>query len=255
MIVRICVLETVITTNTYFLLLIIMILFSRSSSYMAKPLQHRASTYWHSAAYSSFNSWQNLQNVAGQRHRLHSTSSDEDLITTEASGTSGINWKVIKSWEEYPSVDRNISQRQNNSIGSLFASYSDLTVVLSDDDNNKISQRENSMDVKHDNDEAAGIDEKSNQMKPSPVEKLLVRDRFVYVKRDDLLRLPNSFLSGNKARKLYSLNNLQLSDFPKTVVSYGGPQSNAMLALAGKFCSKFLTYIIRYYHHTRTNNT
>lgn len=73
---------------------------------------------------------------------------------------------------------------------------------------------------------------------PSPVERLLVRDRLVYVKRDDLLRLANSNVSGNKARKFLSLNELAADNFPDVVVSYGGPQSNAMLALAAIVHSK-----------------
>jgi 1-aminocyclopropane-1-carboxylate deaminase/D-cysteine desulfhydrase-like pyridoxal-dependent ACC family enzyme len=73
---------------------------------------------------------------------------------------------------------------------------------------------------------------------PSPVEKTLVKDRIVYVKRDDLLRLLGSGVSGNKARKMYALNELLPRNFPACVVSYGGPQSNAMLALAAIVHSK-----------------
>jgi 1-aminocyclopropane-1-carboxylate deaminase/D-cysteine desulfhydrase-like pyridoxal-dependent ACC family enzyme len=67
---------------------------------------------------------------------------------------------------------------------------------------------------------------------PSPVEKVLVRDRLVYLKRDDQLRVAGPRLSGNKARKMLSLALLSDEDFPECIVSYGGPQSNAMLALA-----------------------
>jgi 1-aminocyclopropane-1-carboxylate deaminase/D-cysteine desulfhydrase-like pyridoxal-dependent ACC family enzyme len=76
---------------------------------------------------------------------------------------------------------------------------------------------------------------------PSPVEKILVKDRIVYLKRDDLVRLPESGVSGNKARKLYSLNNIADADFPTCLVSYGGPQSNAMVALAAIVHSKNAT--------------
>jgi 1-aminocyclopropane-1-carboxylate deaminase/D-cysteine desulfhydrase-like pyridoxal-dependent ACC family enzyme len=58
------------------------------------------------------------------------------------------------------------------------------------------------------------------------------------LKRDDLLRLKGSNVSGNKARKMYSLNQLPTHDFPDCVVSYGGPQSNAMVALAAIVHSK-----------------
>lgn len=69
-------------------------------------------------------------------------------------------------------------------------------------------------------------------MDPSPVEVKQIKGRRVYIKRDDLLRVPGSQLSGNKARKLWSLSQVPASKFPKALVSYGGPQSNAMLALA-----------------------
>lgn len=74
--------------------------------------------------------------------------------------------------------------------------------------------------------------------KPSPVEVVTVRGRKVYIKRDDLLRLEGSTVSGNKARKLFALNQIPAADFPKCVVSYGGSQSNAMLALAAVVQSK-----------------
>lgn len=74
--------------------------------------------------------------------------------------------------------------------------------------------------------------------KPSPIERLLIRDRIVYMKRDDCLHLPGSNISGNKARKFLSLNNLPADEFPDAIVSYGGPQSNAMVALAAIVSSK-----------------
>jgi 1-aminocyclopropane-1-carboxylate deaminase len=45
-------------------------------------------------------------------------------------------------------------------------------------------------------------------------------------------------VSGNKARKMFALNQIPADDFPKCVVSYGGSQSNAMLALAAVVQSK-----------------
>ena len=73
---------------------------------------------------------------------------------------------------------------------------------------------------------------------PSPVQLNLINDRMCYIKRDDLLYLHKSNVSGNKARKLIALNQLDLEDFPDAIVSYGGPQSNAMLALAAIVNSK-----------------
>ena len=67
---------------------------------------------------------------------------------------------------------------------------------------------------------------------PSPVDVHLIKERVVYIKRDDKLRLVGSQTSGNKARKMLALNGLSTAEFPNCVVSYGGPQSNAMVALA-----------------------
>lgn len=67
---------------------------------------------------------------------------------------------------------------------------------------------------------------------PSPVQLVLIRDRLVYIKRDDLLHLRRSNVSGNKARKMFALNQLDIDQFPTAIISYGGPQSNAMLSLA-----------------------
>jgi 1-aminocyclopropane-1-carboxylate deaminase/D-cysteine desulfhydrase-like pyridoxal-dependent ACC family enzyme len=71
-----------------------------------------------------------------------------------------------------------------------------------------------------------------NTSSPSPVEVLTIRGRRVYVKHDDQLRLSGSGISGNKARKMWTLNEIPAKDFPACLVSYGGPQSNSMLALA-----------------------
>lgn len=38
------------------------------------------------------------------------------------------------------------------------------------------------------------------------------------------MRLADSGLSGNKARKLYALNRTPVDSFPKIVASHGGPQ-------------------------------
>jgi 1-aminocyclopropane-1-carboxylate deaminase len=73
---------------------------------------------------------------------------------------------------------------------------------------------------------------------PSPIETHFMRDRVVYLKRDDQLKLRGSQISGNKARKMLAFEMLEKYDtddrfiVPRTVVSYGGPQSNAMLAIA-----------------------
>ena len=64
--------------------------------------------------------------------------------------------------------------------------------------------------------------------KDSPITKISLDDREFYVKRDDLI---DPFLAGNKYRKLYTLLQSPSSKFNK-IISYGGTQSNAMLAIA-----------------------
>ncbi|VEU36304.1 unnamed protein product [Pseudo-nitzschia multistriata] len=73
---------------------------------------------------------------------------------------------------------------------------------------------------------------------PSPVEIRTIRGRTVHVKHDDQLRLAGSGISGNKARKMWTLNEIPAEEFPSCLVSYGGPQSNSMLALAAIANSK-----------------
>lgn len=65
-------------------------------------------------------------------------------------------------------------------------------------------------------------------MQNSPISKIYLEGRKFLVKRDDLV---DPHLSGNKFRKLYTLLNTPKSKFEK-IISYGGTQSNAMLAIA-----------------------
>jgi 1-aminocyclopropane-1-carboxylate deaminase/D-cysteine desulfhydrase-like pyridoxal-dependent ACC family enzyme len=74
----------------------------------------------------------------------------------------------------------------------------------------------------------------------STFESIVYAGRKYIIKRDDLL-LP---IGGNKARKLYHLSQQNLSKV-KNIVSFGGAQSNAMLALS-QFC-KFHNIQFEYY--------
>jgi 1-aminocyclopropane-1-carboxylate deaminase/D-cysteine desulfhydrase-like pyridoxal-dependent ACC family enzyme len=65
-------------------------------------------------------------------------------------------------------------------------------------------------------------------MKSSPISKISLEEREFYVKRDDLI---DPFLAGNKYRKLYTLLQTPSNKLNK-IISYGGTQSNAMLAIA-----------------------
>ena len=62
----------------------------------------------------------------------------------------------------------------------------------------------------------------------SPISKIDVNGRVFFVKRDDLI---DPYLAGNKYRKLYTLLNTPSETFKK-IISYGGTQSNAMLAIS-----------------------
>ncbi len=63
---------------------------------------------------------------------------------------------------------------------------------------------------------------------PSPISKIHLDGRDFYVKRDDLI---DPFLAGNKYRKLYTLLQTPSTQYNQ-IISYGGTQSNAMLAIA-----------------------
>ena len=62
----------------------------------------------------------------------------------------------------------------------------------------------------------------------TPVTSLFLRGRNFYIKRDDLI---SDYYPGNKYRKLYSLIEEDSLKY-KNIISYGGSQSNAMLAIA-----------------------
>lgn len=112
----------------------------------------------------------------------------------------------------------------------------DLRAYARGDGNDGSNGRPNTTTNNNSNDDDGDL--KVKHPSTSAVECLLIRDRLVYVKRDDALHLPSSNVSGNKARKFLSLNNLPAEEFPDAIVSFGGPQSNAMVALAAIVSSK-----------------
>ena len=67
----------------------------------------------------------------------------------------------------------------------------------------------------------------------SPISKIVLEGREFLVKRDDLV---DKYLAGNKFRKLHTLLETP-SNHLKQIISYGGTQSNAMLAIAA-MCAK-----------------
>jgi 1-aminocyclopropane-1-carboxylate deaminase/D-cysteine desulfhydrase-like pyridoxal-dependent ACC family enzyme len=73
----------------------------------------------------------------------------------------------------------------------------------------------------------------------SPISKIDLEGRVFYVKRDDLI---DPFLAGNKYRKLYTLLQTTSNKFNK-IISYGGTQSNAMLAIAAMCKNKGWEFI------------
>ncbi|MDH4945167.1 1-aminocyclopropane-1-carboxylate deaminase [Sulfurimonas sp. C5] len=70
-------------------------------------------------------------------------------------------------------------------------------------------------------------------MQNSPISNIFLDGREFFVKRDDLI---DRHLAGNKYRKLYTLLTTPQEQY-NTIISYGGTQSNAMLALAA-LCKK-----------------
>ncbi len=66
------------------------------------------------------------------------------------------------------------------------------------------------------------------EIKKSPVQKIIFRDKNYLIKRDDLL---DSRFSGNKARKLHYFLNYDFNNFTK-IISHGSAQSNAMYSLS-----------------------
>ncbi len=70
-------------------------------------------------------------------------------------------------------------------------------------------------------------------MLPSPITKINLDGRDFLVKRDDLI---DPYLAGNKYRKLYTLLQTPSKNL-NTIISYGGTQSNAMLAI-GAMCKE-----------------
>jgi 1-aminocyclopropane-1-carboxylate deaminase/D-cysteine desulfhydrase-like pyridoxal-dependent ACC family enzyme len=70
-------------------------------------------------------------------------------------------------------------------------------------------------------------------MNASPISKISLEGRDFFVKRDDLI---DPHLAGNKYRKFYTLLQTPKEKFTK-IISYGGTQSNAMLAIAS-LCQK-----------------
>lgn len=73
----------------------------------------------------------------------------------------------------------------------------------------------------------------------SPISKISLDGRVFYVKRDDLI---DPFLAGNKYRKLYTLLQTPSNRYNK-IISYGGTQSNAMLAISAMCKNKSWEFI------------
>ncbi len=65
-------------------------------------------------------------------------------------------------------------------------------------------------------------------MSPTPISKFTLEGREFFVKRDDFV---DPYLAGNKFRKLHTLLQTPKDTYHK-IISYGGTQSNAMLAIS-----------------------
>lgn len=73
----------------------------------------------------------------------------------------------------------------------------------------------------------------------SPISDIRIDGRRFLVKRDDLI---DPYLAGNKYRKLYTLLQTPPQNI-ETIISYGGTQSNAMLAIAAMCKNKGWKFI------------
>jgi len=84
-------------------------------------------------------------------------------------------------------------------------------------------------------------------MNHSPISKINLDGRDFLVKRDDLI---DPFLAGNKYRKLHTLLQTSSNKYKK-IISYGGTQSNAMLAIAAMCKKKAWEFV----YYTKTLST
>jgi len=169
-----------------------------------------------------------------------------DFSVSDFSDTMGwksIDWSSIDVWRHAPNGPPKEGTVQTlEFLGGTVPFTTDSAVIADDNDDETTTNIIKEAD--HHDEGSALLEERSllrstlSPWKPSPVEQVMVRDRMVYLKRDDLLRLESSHVSGNKARKFLALNALPSQKFPQAIVSYGGPQSNAMLALAAICHSK-----------------
>ncbi|WP_428737742.1 1-aminocyclopropane-1-carboxylate deaminase [Sulfurimonas sp.] len=76
-------------------------------------------------------------------------------------------------------------------------------------------------------------------MQNSSISSIILDGREFLIKRDDLI---DRYLAGNKYRKLYTLLQTPSQNFKK-IISYGGTQSNAMLAIAAMCKQKSWEFI------------
>jgi hypothetical protein len=142
-------------------------------------------------------------------------------------------------------VSRLVEQLEQEQKQNLVVVSNNVTKTTDDDTitmtsyNNSNNNKNSWIDGIKFSEEKYGNDDDSQKQQqqtsspsPSPVEVLTIRGRTIHIKQENLLRLSGSGISGNKARKMWTLNEVSVSDFPKCLVSYGGPQSNSMLALA-----------------------
>ena len=101
----------------------------------------------------------------------------------------------------------------------------DDIITMTNNNNNNNNNNNSWIDGRKFSEEKYGNDDDSqNQQQqtsspsPSPVETLTIRDRTIHIKSDQQLRLFGSGISGNKARKMWTMNKVPVSDFPKCLV-------------------------------------
>jgi len=196
-------------------------MFTVTTTTMVSSLSMTARTQWRPRAFTSHflkrSKTSRLQCPLSEKSfRLYSNldnfleGGEIDLLVEELSATQ-------QQQEELSSEVGNTKSTGTESGGKFWRDALDLSFEKNRDEQN-ISHRQISS--------------------PSPVEVRTIWGRTVHVKHDDQLRLMGSGISGNKARKMWTLNEIPAPEFPRCLVSYGGPQSNSMLALAAVTNSK-----------------
>jgi 1-aminocyclopropane-1-carboxylate deaminase/D-cysteine desulfhydrase-like pyridoxal-dependent ACC family enzyme len=154
-----------------------------------------------------------------QQQRLFSSSLDDFM--------DGVDFDRLLLEEQQKTDNNSKNEEETMSTATNNNGWRRRMTLDDDDDNININPTAAAADG------LADAASSSSSPPPPLVERrILGGGRTVYIQRDDLLKISPSGISGNKARKMWALDRIPAQNFPSCIVSYGGPQSNSMLALA-----------------------